>query len=156
MKKTLDKEVIEQSSVEEPKPLLMRNDAPHAPKNRPARKSLQRVGNLRFPKLDGFHTRVVTLDDPNQPERFQQFKDAWWEPVTRADMYGADCENPGEYVRVNTGKSDGIVTHGIVMKLPDELRAEDEKAKEELRENKVRSRANDGEQGTSLKLNYGQ
>lgn len=148
------KPVVE-SSVEEVKPLMTRNDAPHAPKGRPARVSLHRTGKLSFPKLPGFHTRVVTVDDPDRPERYQMFKDAWWEPVTRGEMYGSDCENPGEFVRASTGKKNGEVTHGLVMKLPNELRAEDDLAKEAKREAKVRARGNDGEKGTSLKLDYG-
>ncbi len=143
------------SAVLDAKPLMTRNDAPHVPKRRPARVSMTNKGNLSFPAIPGYHTRVVTVDDPDQPIRHQKFQDAWWEPVTRGEMYGSDVANAQEYVRAPVGKKNGHVTHGIVMKLPNDLRTEDDKAKEAAREAKVRARGNDGEQGTSLKLDYG-
>jgi len=101
----------------------------HEIKSRPARRKLGQAGRLSYPKVPGFHTRVVTIDDPDRPNRYADFKDAWWEDAKRSDLYGANCDRPDEHEVVAVGKKNGRVVHGKVMLIPDALRAEDESEK---------------------------
>lgn len=86
---------------------------------RPARRLLTESGKMRVPSIPGYYTRFVNTDTKDHPTRLQDFKDAWYEPVLRKELYGENCEDPNDIVRVNDPMQP------ILMKLPMDVRLED-------------------------------
>lgn len=93
------------------------------PKRAP-RRSLSDDGRLKFPSIPGFHTYLIATDKELHANRMQNFKDNYWEPVLRKELYGEDCDNPEEIV----GTNDSAQLR--MMKLPLDLKEEDDKARQ--------------------------
>jgi len=92
--------------------------------SRPARRLLTESGKMRVPQIPGYYTRFVNTDKREHPTRYQDFIDAWYEPVLRKELYGEDCDSPNDVVRVNDPMEP------VLMKLPMDIRLEDLKRKE--------------------------
>lgn len=86
---------------------------------RAPRKSLHHGGKMKVPSIPGYYTRFINTDSKEHPTRLQDFKDAWYEPVLRKELYGDDCDRPEEIVTVADASAPMLV------KLPIELREED-------------------------------
>lgn len=91
------------------------------PKREGKRKPMSDPGRLKFEKIPGHRLYLVASDD-DHAHRFQAFKDNWWEPVQRKEVFGSDCENPDSYVEISDSAKLKL------MKLPEELALEDDKA----------------------------
>lgn len=90
---------------------------------RAPRRSLHNEGKMKVPSIPGYYTRFINTDERSHPTRLQDAKAAWYEPVLRKEIYGEDCENPDDIVRVNDPMSPMLV------KLPMEEREKDLAAK---------------------------
>ncbi len=120
-------------------------------KTEPRRKPRVPIGSrkvLNYPKIPGYHTRVVTDRDDG---RIQAFKDAGWEPVHDSDFRGDDqLVQDASPMGSTVGKPVGGGRHGVLMKLKDEYRQEDlaEKARKvDETEEGLRMRKNEAPEG---------
>lgn len=118
--------------------------------NRAPRKPMTHGGKMEKIHIPGYYVRYVNTDERNFAHRFKQCKDAWYEPVLRKEVYGADCERPDEPVTV------ADPAKPMAMKLPIHLREEDLAAKEKAANSQMdRALANNlGEYG-NVKVSRG-
>ena len=117
---------------------ISRDSDPHAPAGRPARvRTYESRGSLSFPSIPGYHTRLVTVDDPGDPDRYEKRLSEWYEPVTRGRIYGPQVSNPDEIVTANVGSKNSKVLHGKLMMIPLEYIQEDLNEKDKIRRAKV-------------------
>ncbi len=138
-------------AIEETGPAKKAPSQEPSSKREPRRKERIAIGSrrlLNYPKIPGFHTRVVTDRDDG---RIQAFKDAYWEPVHDSDFRGDDqLVQDASPMGSTVGKPVGGGRHGILMKLKDEYRKADlaEKARKvDETEEGMRMKKNEAPEG---------
>ncbi len=103
---------------------------------RKARRDLSRKSVLPYPQLDGYSCRWVNNQEDMGEERIHMFKEAWWEPVLRKEIFGTSDSQPNEAWTKKTGRGkDGTVS--TYMKLPMDLYLADQARKKEERDSEV-------------------
>lgn len=107
--------------------------SPRTRAKRPARKPLHDPGRLKFTNLDpNYHYYLIATDKERNGNKMQAFVENYWEPVTRNELYGSDCESPDQQVGVDDA------SRLRLMKLPKEYHLEDEAKKQEERDSVVK------------------
>lgn len=108
---------------------------------RPPRKPIQAKGKLGEVHIPGYYLRYINTDEQHHANRLQDCKDAWYEPVLRKEIFGADCDRPDDVHMINDASKPMLV------KLPIELREEDLARKK---------KAADDQLGKALATNLGE
>lgn len=108
---------------------------------RPARRPLGDSGKMKPPKIPGYYTRFINTDARNHPTKLQDYKDAWYEPVARWEIFGKECDNPNKLHTI------GDPQEPMLVKIPEELHAEDMRKKHAVNDRIVNKRVQDREQG---------
>jgi hypothetical protein len=83
------------------------------------RRALSETGKMKVPKIPGYYTRFINTSSRHHPTKLQDYRDAWYEPVTREELFGKECENP------NAPYTIGDPDEPMLVKIPEDIHAED-------------------------------
>ncbi len=107
---------------------------------RPARRDLRDTGKMKVPEIPGYYVRFINTDSRNHPTRLQDYKDNWFEPVLRSELYGKDCDRPNEPHTI------GDPLEPMLVKLPKDIHDEDVRKKQRMDDAIVQNRVHAKEQ----------